>query len=163
LRIRRARADDAKILAALRFEFRRRGRRVVESEGRFTRRCTRWMRERLLDPGWRCWVAVARGEIVGHVWLHVIEKVPNPVQEAEGNAYITNLYVRPPFRGGGVGGRLLREALDWCPAHAIDSAILWPSPRSRSLYTRHGFRASGAVFDLRIPGRSASRPGRGDS
>jgi GNAT superfamily N-acetyltransferase len=163
LRIRRARADDANTLAALRFEFRRSGRRVVESEGRFTRRCTRWMRERLVDPGWRCWVVVARGELIGHVWLHVIEKVPNPVQEAERHAYITNLYVRPGSRGAGFGGRLLAEALIWCRAHAIDSAILWPSPRSRSLYARHGFRASGAVFDLRLEGRSQGRPGRGDS
>jgi len=69
--------------------------------------------------------------------------------EAEQHAYITNLYVEPAFRGG-TGGRLLAAVMEWCRARAMDSAILWPTDDSRSLYARHGFHVSGDVLDVRI-------------
>jgi ribosomal protein S18 acetylase RimI-like enzyme len=112
------------------------------------------MRRALQDRHrWRCWVAVAADEaIVGHVWLAIIEKVPNPGDEPERHAYLTNLYVQPAFRGG-LGERLLAQAIAWCTAHDIDAVILWPTDGSRSLYARHGFRASGDVLDRRLKGR----------
>jgi hypothetical protein len=37
-----------------------------------------------LAPGarWRCWVAVAEGQLVGTLWLQLLEKLPNPGDEA---------------------------------------------------------------------------------
>lgn len=149
VRIRQAGVADAASLAGLRYEFRAAEGTPVEGRQIFERRCERWMRERLsASSGWRCWVAEQQGEIVGHIWLHIFEKVPNPVSEAESHGYITNMYVRPSARGSSVGPRLLTTALDACEAARVDSVILWATPRSRSLYLRHGFDRSDALVEL---------------
>jgi GNAT superfamily N-acetyltransferase len=111
----------------------------VESEVDFIARCAPWMRERLSAGSWRCWVAETDGEIVGHLWLHLIEKVPNPVPELEQHAYVTNVYVRTSARSSGLGAELMEAAMGYCRGEGVDSVILWPTPRSRSLYARYGF------------------------
>jgi ribosomal protein S18 acetylase RimI-like enzyme len=159
IRIRIARIADARALAQRRYEFRREyvGPGEGESRAAFLRRCAAWMRRALRDGRrWRCWVAVAnsggaKAEIVGHVWLQMIDKVPNPGAEAERHAYVTNLYVQPAFRGG-TGQRLLAAAMDWCRTRRIDSVILWPTDDSRSLYARNGFGVSGDLLDARLTG-----------
>jgi predicted GNAT family N-acyltransferase len=77
----------------------------------------------------------------------VLSKLPNPADELEQHAYISNVYVTPSARGG-VGTRLLRTALDWARSNRIDRVVLWPTARSRTMYERHGFRASGEVLEL---------------
>ncbi|OAI40568.1 hypothetical protein AYO38_05700 [bacterium SCGC AG-212-C10] len=132
---------DANALAQLRYDFRSVLGEATESPEGFVARCSAWMAERLADSNrWRCWVAVRdTGSIDGCLWLQLIEKVPNPVPELEQHAYITNVYVRPEARGGGVGELIVGAAMAWCRDQGIDSAILWPTERSRSLYERHGF------------------------
>lgn len=106
------------------------------------------MRARLAPgAGWQAWLAENDGATVGQVWMHVFEKLPNPVDEVEGHAYITNCYVRPEARGSGVGTRLVQAALAACQAFGVDSTILWATPRSRWLYERHGFKAPSAVME----------------
>jgi len=143
--IRRAAAEDAKALAALRWEFRAALGRVNEHPDAFARRCTKWMRTRLAGGSWRAWVAEAGGQAVGTVWLQLLEKMPNPVVEPELHGYVTNLYVRETARGG-VGGRLLAAALEECAAAGVHAAFLWPTERSRSLYRRFGFSGEGEVM-----------------
>lgn len=148
--IRAAGAADSTVLARLRYEFRAAFAPPAEAEGAFVERCRRWMAERL-EPGggWRCWIAERGGEAVGHVWLQVIEKVPNPVEEPEAHAYITNMYVRERERGRGIGTELLTRALGWCRERGdIHAVILWPTERSRPLYERHGFGARENLMEL---------------
>jgi ribosomal protein S18 acetylase RimI-like enzyme len=137
--IRTAVPADAPVLARLRWAFRAAETQPVEDEEAFVARCTAWMAERLATSRWRCWVADAGDEIDGCLWLQLVEKVPNPAAELEQHAYITSVYVRPAARGSGTGEALLRVALDFCRENGVDSAILWPTARSRSLYARHGF------------------------
>jgi GNAT superfamily N-acetyltransferase len=80
--------------------------------------------------------------------MQVVEKSPNPRNEAEHHAYITNFYVQEETRGYGIGSRLLKEALDWCQAHDVHAVILWPTERSRSLYERHGFAVRDDLMEL---------------
>jgi ribosomal protein S18 acetylase RimI-like enzyme len=161
-RIRLARATDARVLATLRYEFRGGHAPPTERATPFVRRCTAWMRRALRERRrWRCWVAIGpAGAIVGHVWVQIIDKVPNPGAEAEQHAYITNLFVQPAFRGG-IGQRLVSAALGWCQARGIGSVILWPTDDSRSLYARNGFVVSGDLLDLHLTGPKLSqRPRR---
>ncbi|HEX6750558.1 MAG TPA: GNAT family N-acetyltransferase [Longimicrobium sp.] len=145
--VRAATADDAPALAALRWEFRASIGEVNEDRGAFLARCGEWMRARLGDKGaWRAWVAESGGEAVGNVWLQLMEKMPNPVDEPEVHGYVTNLYVRDGLRGGGVGARLLAAALETCAEVGVHEAFLWPTPRSRSLYRRMGFVGDGEVM-----------------
>jgi ribosomal protein S18 acetylase RimI-like enzyme len=148
--VRAAVAAEAPDLARLRYEFRAGIEPAAESETAFVERCTAWMLERL-RPGasWRCWVAQAHGAIVGSAWLQLIEKLPNPVAEPELHGYISSLYVQPAHRGAGLGSRLLAACLGECEAQAVDAAILWPTPRSRSLYVRHGFAVRDDLMERR--------------
>lgn len=143
IEIRAATAADAPGLARLRFAFRSRHHEAVESEEDFVARCEPWMRDRLArGTGWRAWVAVQRGTLVGTLWLQLIEKLPNPGDEAELHAYITSVYLQPELRNRGTGSRLIEGALTECRDQAVDTVFLWPSAQSRPLYARHGFAPS---------------------
>ena len=148
MEIRLAAAGDAPTLARMRFEFRATMNQASESEDSFIARCALWMSVRL-EPGspWRCWVADQAGVIVGHLWLQLIEKIPNPAPEQEQHGYITNVYVDPAVRGGGIGRLLMEAALQFCRENDVDSVILWPTERSRTLYARHGFEVPNDMME----------------
>ncbi len=147
--IRLATAADALPLARLRFTFRSGLGRASESEDEFVGRCEAWMRERLREGGrWGCWIAEQGPALVGNVWVQLIEKIPNPVAEAEYHAYVTNFYVRDEARGRGVGTMLLSGALEWCKSQGVQAVILWPTQRSRALYERQGFSVRTDILAL---------------
>jgi len=109
------------------------------------------MRERLCAGGaWRCWIAERDGEPVGHVWVQLVEKIPNPSDETELLAYLTNFYVLETERGRGIGSKLLTTALDWSKESGAAAVILWPTERSRPLYLRHGFDLPADLLELTI-------------
>lgn len=140
LAVRRAERRDVPELARLRYELRAGQDAAVESVAAFVGRCTAWMESRLGQAGsWRCWLAEDAARVVGTIWLQRIEKLPNPVGEAECHGYVSSLYVVPASRGEGLGSRLLTACLQACDAEEMDAVILWPTPPSRSLYLRHGF------------------------
>jgi GNAT superfamily N-acetyltransferase len=154
--IRFARPEDAPALARLRYEFRAALGDASEPDRDFLPRCEAWMASRLLPAArWRCWVFELAGAVAGNLWLQVIEKVPNPVPELEAHAYITSVYVRPEARGHGAGEALVAAAMEWCRANGIDSAILWPTGASRTLYARHGFAVRDDLMEAIVnPGRN---------
>ena len=156
--VRRATAADARALAALRFEFRAALAPARESKPAFLRRCARWMRTRLQGGQWHCWVALADGQIVASLWLCVIEKVPNPVREAEKHGYLTNFFVREPYRNRGLGARMLSAMLRWSRVQRLDIVFLWPSEQSRTLYVRHGAGDARDMLAFPIGRRESGRP-----
>jgi len=111
---------------------------------------------------WRCWVLDDGKRMLGHVCVQLFEKIPNPVNEPELHAYVTNFYVIPEMRNQGLGKRLLNKALSWCRARRIDAVILWPSPASQALYRRCGFVAPSDIFELPTSWEQ-SRPGENAS
>jgi GNAT superfamily N-acetyltransferase len=150
IRIRAAGPDDAVALARLRYEFRSSLAAACEPEEAFRARCGRWMAERLAHPHtWRCWLAERDGIVAGMIWMHPVEKLPNPVEEAEMHAYVTSFYVDPAARNGGVGSALLAACLRECEDIGVDAIILWPTPRSRGLYARHGFSVRDDIMEKR--------------
>jgi GNAT superfamily N-acetyltransferase len=148
--IRPATPADASALAELRWEFRAGKTSPTEAHEAFVARCTAWMSAELERGAWRAWVADQRGRVIGQIWLQLLSKLPNPAEERERHAYVSNVYVTPAARGG-VGTRLLQTALDWAAANDVDRVVLWPTTQSRSLYRRHGFVANGGVLELTCP------------
>jgi GNAT superfamily N-acetyltransferase len=98
---------------------------------------------------WHCWVADDGKRLLGHVCVQLIEKMPNPVNEPELHAYLTNFYVVPEMRDHGLGKKLLNNALSWCRTREIDAVILWATVASRPLYRRCGLVQPTDVFELR--------------
>jgi GNAT superfamily N-acetyltransferase len=156
-RLRLAGPADAPMLAGLRYEFRTGIAPDATPEAGFHRRCAEWMAVQLRRADrWRCWIVEqAAGEPLGNVWVQWLEKLPNPIDEPELHAYVTNLYVRPAARNRGVGSALLDAVLAGCIERGCDSVFLWPTPRSRALYLRHGFSAESGVLERRLWPRAA--------
>ena len=141
--------SDAEALARLRFSFRAGLLEPSEPEAAFLARCGPWMAARLRAGSWQSWVLEREGELVGSVWLQLLEKLPNPVSEPEWHGYVSSLFVRPAVRGRGLGSRLLGAALAECDGRGCDAVLLWPTPRSRTLYLRHGFAMRDDLLERR--------------
>jgi GNAT superfamily N-acetyltransferase len=138
--VRSATVEDARMLAVLRYRFRAETGQPVESEEAFVARAAPWLARRLERASWRAWVALdAAGIIVGHVFIQFVEKVPNPVPEAETLGYLTNFYVAPSQRNRGLGARLIESALAACEGMDVETVFLRPTERSVPLYRRSGF------------------------
>jgi len=149
--IRKANDADVPALAELRYALRASAGIVTEPQSEFLARCRAWMKEHLREGSlWHCWVAESDGQLIGNLWLQLVEKIPNPRSEPEHHAYLTNFYVQDSERGPGVGSRLLKTTLDWCKASHVHAVILWPTDNSRSLYQRYGFAVRSDLMELII-------------
>jgi GNAT superfamily N-acetyltransferase len=159
VRIRLASSGDCRALAELRYRFRTETESAMETKSRFVRRCTSWMKKRFRTGSspWRCWVLDDGKQLLGHVCVQLFEKIPNPVNEPELHAYVTNFYVVPEMRCQGLGKRLLNKALSWCRVRGTDAVILWATPKSKPLYRRCGLAEPLDLFEQRhaaLPPRS---------
>jgi ribosomal protein S18 acetylase RimI-like enzyme len=168
--------DDATVLAALRWRFRSDpmwhdrpdAGPPIEARAEFTARAEHWMHRRLATGTWSAWLAElspANGgpAAVGMVWLHLLEKLPNPVVEPEWHGYLSSLWVDPAWRGRAVDSRLIGAVLARTEAAGAHAVILWPTPASRPLYARHGFTGDGEVMvrtPYRPPPACPRSPGR---
>jgi len=149
--IRVANDADVPALAELRYALRASTGTVTEPQLEFVARCRAWMKEHLKEESlWHCWVAESDGQLIGNLWLQLVEKIPNPRSEPEHHAYITNFYIQETARRQGTGSRLLKTALDWCKASNVHAVILWPTDKSRSLYERYGFAVRADLLELII-------------
>src|SRR4051812_20618417 len=123
--IRFATAADAAQLAQLRYALRSSTGTATEPQGEFIERCTSWMEDHLTEgERWFCWVSERNGQLIGAVWLQLVEKIPNPRAETEHHAYLTNFYIDPSARGQGLGSQLLRRVVDWCESRDVHAVIL---------------------------------------
>jgi hypothetical protein len=85
-----------------------------------------------------------RGRIVGQAWLHVLDKLPNPVGEKACHAYFSNLYVTPSARGG-VGAACCPPRS--MPTRPTKSTASFGRRCEVGLYLRHGFNPNGDVLE----------------
>jgi GNAT superfamily N-acetyltransferase len=138
--VRRATQNDVTTLARFRYAFRSKRHEAVEKENEYLARCVEWMRPRLRDDSrWRVWLLEDSGTPIGNLWVQIIEKIPNPGNESELHAYVSNVFVLPEHRNSGGGAMLLDAAIAECLSFHVDTMFLWPSDESRPLYARHGF------------------------
>jgi GNAT superfamily N-acetyltransferase len=143
--IRRATPADAQQLAFLRFQFRSSLADAVEPQAAFVGRAATWYESALAGGHWHGWVAQS-SDIVAHGFMQRIEKIPNPVAEAEWIGYVTNIFVLPDWRRRGIATAIVAAICAFCRDVGAYSMILWPTPESLTLYRAHGFAISPDVF-----------------
>jgi GNAT superfamily N-acetyltransferase len=154
--IRPANVHDADQLARLRWDFRIEGGTPpsTTSDG-FVEEMRSFVGDVLVEgTAWRAWVAEDGDRLVGCVWTQVVERVPHPnLRRGERPVvYVTNMYVVPELRSGGIGRALLDAAVGYARELQASAAILWPSPRSISFYRRAGFGREDAPLLLPLEG-----------
>jgi GNAT superfamily N-acetyltransferase len=74
-----------------------------------------------------------------------------PAVAASGAEFVS-MWVNPMARGHGVGDLLIRSALQWANGQGYRDVSLWVTEHNHHaerLYTRHGFRRTGAVQPVR--------------
>jgi GNAT superfamily N-acetyltransferase len=156
--VRRATSDDAAALALSRYRFRahlddaEHHPAGLEAEDVFVGRATRFIEAQLSSDRWSAWVGSRDGDLCAHVFLQLIDKLPNPDStEPELLGYLTSFFVEPELRGEGVGSALL-DALE---SHAAERGvekilIIGNTVRSRPLYARRGYVSGPDLLQKRL-------------
>jgi ribosomal protein S18 acetylase RimI-like enzyme len=138
--IRPATSDDIEQLVELR-------RRFTFEDGRgderpeFEDECRSFLDEAIATGRWRIWVACVGPQIVSHLFVALIDKVPRPTRENRRIAYLTNVYTVPEYRNRGIGARLLVAAQADAASHDVELIVVWPSDESLGFYRDRGFES----------------------
>ncbi|MFE7184480.1 GNAT family N-acetyltransferase [Streptomyces erythrochromogenes] len=147
--VRSARPTDARALVELRWRFKQEdheGQPPVPA--RPLEEAEHWIRDRLGNGHWLAWVAETEGEIFGHVFLCLVERMPEPYADNNPVGYVTNFFVMPSQRNKGAGSALLEALKQHSRSANLEGLIVWPSERSTPLYRRSGFHPPEELLEL---------------
>jgi len=99
-----------------------------------------WLRRTMLAGEYLAWFAVTEDQTVAAgLGLWLMDWPPHMIGSGARRGNILNIFVRPENRRRGIARELMRAALAWCRAHAIDHVILHSSVDGRHLYDSLGF------------------------
>ncbi|MGY5125452.1 GNAT family N-acetyltransferase [Streptomyces nigrescens] len=147
--VRPARPADARTLAELRWTFKQEDYEgQPPAPARHPEEAEHWIRDRLSDGHWLAWVAEADGELCGHVFLCLVERMPEPYEDNNPVGYVTNFFVTPSQRNKGAGSALLEALKQHSHRAGLEGLIVWPSERSTPLYQRFGFQPPEELLEL---------------
>lgn len=127
---------------------------VGETYGSYEARFTEFAGTALRSDAWHVLVATEGRRVVAAMWVYRVPRIPQPGRgPAAPLAYLTNVYVAPPHRDGGLGSRMLADVQDRCRREGFSLIMAWPSDRSVPFYERAGFSRppSPLVDELRGP------------
>jgi GNAT superfamily N-acetyltransferase len=143
---------DLTALAEMRWTFRTEGDAPAPAVGRepFVAACVAFLRQGLANGRWIYWIAELDGEIVSHIFVRRVRKVPKPSRLHDEYGYVTNVYTRPPYRGQGIGSELLERVKAWARGEDLEVLIVWPSEESVAFYERAGFCAENEVLEYTV-------------
>ncbi|AFR49163.1 hypothetical protein KTR9_2526 [Gordonia sp. KTR9] len=86
------------------------------------------------------WTAGTHELAIGMVCLTEHIRMPSPRRAAGGRwGYLGHLYVRPTFRGSGIGEELVRRVTETADDRGYAKTVLSPTEPSIALYERCGF------------------------
>jgi GNAT superfamily N-acetyltransferase len=153
--VRTADERDVDRLAALRWVWALPGEPVAPEPLRdFTSWLADWMTAHRDDV--LCKIAVADGELVGMAWLAIYERVPNPDDRRRRTGDVQSVFVLPPFRGRGIGRRLMSELCAAADGLGIPTVTVRSSAAAMPFYERLGFTRSQFNVERQSP-RSSPR------
>ncbi len=106
------------------------------------RRCyLNYLKADLAKRNRKIFIALEDDEIVGMVVVKILKALP--VSKYDKKGYISNLYVREPFRNRGAGKKLVQKAMAWLRSKDIPNVFLEIHSKNLSaqdLYRKLGFK-----------------------
>ena len=136
--VRAAAPTDLESLAALKEEWAALAAPATAVErAEFVRTLERWMSER--GESVVCLVAELEGSLIGMAWLIIFERVPNIRDVRRRTGDIQSVFVRPDFRGAGVGRQLISGLVGVADEMGIPRVTVSANSRAASLYESQGF------------------------
>jgi GNAT superfamily N-acetyltransferase len=152
IQYRMAGPDDLAQLTEMRWEFRSEYRPVPEevSREKFFETCLAFLQEAFASGRWYCWIAEVDDQILAHVFLQRIAKIPIPTHFKSEFGWVTNVYTRPEWRNQNIGAELMQLVEEWAQEEDLQMLVLWPSKRAVPFYERAGFHADTAEMEFRI-------------
>ncbi len=143
--VRRATEADVRALGELRWEFKE-GGGSNEDRAAFV---TRYRAHFSQNPALH-WVVEDDGSVIGMATLRLAAKEPSPGKRHDAIGYLTNVYIKPQYRGRGRGTELLYALIDDARSGPVELLIVWPSEESRLLYRRLGFSGQSDPLELML-------------
>lgn len=132
--------SDTRQLAQMRWDFHNEDKEpITQTIEDFAKRFESFLGEALDSGRWFVWVAEVKGEIVSHIFVYVVPKVPRPSRTTDAWGYVTNVYTAPQHRGHGVGSKLMEAVVQWARSEELELLLVWPSDDSTDFYRRAGF------------------------
>jgi GNAT superfamily N-acetyltransferase len=143
---------DVDELAQMRWDFRLEEApgATVHDQTTFLHACTAFLRQGLAEQRRTYWIAQEETQLVSHIYIQRVPKVPKPNRLDEALGYVTNVYTRPAYRGQGIGTQLMTHVLQWAREQDMESLIVWPSETSVDFYERAGFRGSAEMLEYSV-------------
>ena len=140
-RIRRARIDDAAVIARHRAEmFRDMGDLSGDDVARIENAAFVYMRQMMAERRYVGWLVERESEAVAGAGIIISQLLPRPgAIEGGAQALIANVYCEPEHRRRGLARALLTAMLDWCKRARMAKVVLHASPDGRPLYESMGF------------------------
>jgi len=108
----------------------------------FKQECQSFLEKAMNSDQWFIWVAEINGQIVSHIYIELIQKVPRPGRITYPFAYMTNVYTVPEYRNKGIGSDILRTVNKWINENNYEFVIVWPSEDSIHYYKKNGYVSS---------------------
>jgi len=94
------------------------------------------------------WVAEGEGAIVATSGVTVFERPPNGGNLAGLEAYLSNMYTLPAWRGRGIGTALVATAIEHLKRTRVRRIWLHATDEGRPLYAKAGFVPSATDMEL---------------
>ncbi|GAA0349522.1 GNAT family N-acetyltransferase [Bacillus horti] len=153
IKVRLAKKEDVDQLVKMRWDFTNEHRQIpVEDKeyDAFYDECKSFLLEAIHNGRWFIWVAETEEQIVSHIYIELINKVPRPGRKTNPFTYMTNVYTLPEYRGKGIGSQLLQEIESWSKDNEYKFIIVWPSDESIDFYKRNGYKLCNDPMELVI-------------
>lgn len=110
-----------------------------EDWDRFSIECSAFLHQAIRSERWHIWVAESDNEIVSHIYIELIQKVPRPGRITYPFAYMTNVYIKEMYRRKGIGTKLLTTINHWIQENKYEFVIVWPSEDGIEFYKKNGY------------------------
>jgi GNAT superfamily N-acetyltransferase len=143
--IRKAVVSDIPALTKMRWDhimgYAEFSQRPVVDRNLFNQACDNFLRNALATGQWVVFIAEHEKQLIGHLYIQIIHKIPKPYELQGSWGYVTNTYVEEPYRNQEIGKKLLDAVKEWGQKNNLELLLLWPSEKSVDFYRRNGFSA----------------------